>query len=228
VPVRPACAVLAAAFLLVAAPLAAQVEKPSANLLRATRALPVFLPVNAAGNPLTSTPPGGGKPVVALFLRRAMAENMIAGIKAERADFGAQLKLQATMLAALLANRPAEVTFDFAFVPDPDEEAAAARELRPQNRSAMQGVPVFLLRSPTAGYVTITVDDRSVIPAFLGYGDVLALRQQAQNVVGAPATLLIEVTTLESLLAALQTSTDPFFANLLFQPSSAAAAEAQR
>ncbi len=206
--------------------LAAQGGSP-ANLFRATETLPVFTHINAGGNLLVSTPPNG-RPTVVLFLRRAQAESFLAGVKAQNATVASQLRLDSPTLSDVLRQRPAAGGYEITFVPDPEQVLAANDELRRQGKPAVQGTPVFLLRSDALGYVTITVNGHQVIPAFLGFGEVLALRQQTQAQVGTPATLAIEVTSLEGLLTALQGAPSPFFNNVLLQPAGGATAELVR
>lgn len=211
--------------------LSAQAVAPSQNLLRATAGVPVFLPVSPGGNLLVSTPPEGGKPMVAFFLRREMADSYVAGIRAARAEFANLLKVEVSPLADLLRAQPPSRNYELSFVADPAEVDNAVRELTAQGKpSNLAGVPVFLLRSPTAGFVTITVGGRSVIPAFLGYAEVAALREQLRRTAEAnvaAGTTVVDVTTLESLLAALQSSREAIYQSILVQPSAAALREAR-
>lgn len=213
------------------APASAQVRPPSANLLRATAAVPVFVPVNPGGNLLLGTPPGGGAPVAMFFLRRGLAERFVAGVRSGGGALGAQLKVEVSSLADLFRAQPATRTYEITFIPDSAEVEQAVAELKLQGKAgAIPGVPAFLLRSPTAGYVTITVNGRTVIPAFLSHDGVLALRTQLLRTPGVGTTAgspVIEVTTLEALLGGLESSADPIYESILVEPSPAALAEAR-
>ncbi len=210
-------------------PLSAQGPVSSARAAAVLRDVPVFIPMDSGGTPVTATPPGGGKPVVGLFFRRASATSFVANLQRNQARLGRGVVVRAASLGSTMRLLEAGQGIEYSLVPDPDEVTAAQGVLAADGKpTAVPGAPVFLAKTGDGGYLTVTQQGRTVVPAFLSLRDLDQLRQQYRQTAGAgKGETRVEVATLEVLIHLMSTSTDPLFSEMAIVPGSRAVAEAR-
>ena len=212
---------------LVACPLSAQGPSSPGRAIEVLRDVPVFIAMDARGTPVVATPPGGGKPVVGLFLRRGTANGFLANLQRQRPDLARQVVIRAASLGNTLRLFATGQPVEYAYVPDPDEVAAATRVLAAQGKpTELPGTPVFMAKAADGGYLTYTQNGRTVVPGFLSLRELESFRARYLQTPGA-GQVSVEVSTLEVLAHLLSTSTDPLLAELDIVPASRAVDEAR-
>ena len=192
------------------------------------RAIPVFTVTDAQGLPLVSA--WQDRPRVAeVFISQQAAETLVERLKQEKPDVGKQAQVRPVSLGQIYqlarANAQRENGLKFAFVPVGEQFSKAQtlwnQQRKPRDPEQFPGTPLFTARGgQSQGYLTITRNNREVIPFFFEEKPLLELveRFKAQNPNQAN-TVRIEVVALERMIQTLQTQNDQQLKNIVLVPS---------
>jgi nickel transport protein len=176
-------------------------------IVRKLQQVPVFIILNAEGQPLTAAAETGANEEVkvpVVFIDGETAETFLA--RAQTEDESAQVALVdlgTLYQETILSEGGATPLLYFPI----DEELDAATDLQ----SDFQGVPLFIARQGTEGpYLTINQDGEASLPMFFSRDDLETLLDRyAETNADAVDDISVQVLSLEWLLAAMTENQDP-------------------
>lgn len=186
------------------APLSAE-ALPEDQIVSKLQQVPVFLILNAEGQPLTASATDDQQEVKVpvVFLDGDTAQTFLS--QAQEEDTNAQVAL--IDLGTLFQETQAQAggPAPLMYFPEEEELAAAA-----SIESDFRGVPLFFARRGEDGpYLTITQNGESSLPMFFSRNDLQTLLDRyTQENPGEAAAISVEVLSLEWLLAAMATTGD--------------------
>lgn len=187
--------------------------------------VPVFTVVDEKGSPLTANGGEGNRPVVGVFIAHGDAAAFLDGIKKKDSKLAAKLQVAPIPLGQLYTAIEINKAVQFAFVPaKSDVEAAQTVWSGKANKEkAFAGTPLFIARSgKTGGYMTMSKNNRTVIPVFFEKEPLDELIGRLLKVQPEMArTLLVEAVSLENMLNLMRTEESSQIAMLEFIPPKA-------
>jgi Tic22-like family len=190
----------------------------AAQVTERLNAIPGFILVNATGHALTARGSDSkAAPSVGVFLRQKGATDFLETLKKRDQTLVAELKLKAVGIGELYqkALNPQEA-ISLSFVPDPAEVEQAKQLLKQQGKpETFVGVPLFMGQLTGKGLLTLTQNDKTVIPAFFSLADLTVLLENYNKTrpEGSPEARPA-LTTLEFLLTAWRKTPDPTLAQV--------------
>ncbi|WP_026082876.1 Tic22 family protein [Mastigocladopsis repens] len=200
--------------------------------------VPVFLITNNQGVPLTRTVPNNGQnaqkkeaTVTDVFMSGQEAQafiNQLRNVQGKNPKMAEMLKsLQVTpvplgmIYQRLRDNAKKPDSLVFAFNPGKQDIEGAMALLRQSGKEVKQfpSVPIFIVRSPEKGYVSVKrkTDNKEVIPLFLSQKDAQGLLNQVKQQVPKAD---IQVVDIDGIIQTLRAKNDPWLNQVTIVPSS--------
>jgi hypothetical protein len=201
--------------------------------------VPVFLITNNQGVPLTRTVPNNGQnaqqkkdaTVTDVFMNGQEAQafiNQLRNVQGKDPKMAEMVKsLQVTpvplgmIYERLRENAKKPESLVFAFNPGKQDLEGAMSLLRQTGKEVKQfpSVPVFIVRSPEKGYVSVKKknNNEEVIPVFLGQKDAQALLNQVKQQVPKAE---IQVVDIDGIIQTLRAKNDAWLNQVTIVPSS--------
>jgi hypothetical protein len=198
--------------------------------------VPVFLITNPQGIPLTSTiPPGqnGQKPssVTQVFMNGQEAQAFMEQLRQRKdqdpkiAELIKTLQVTPVPMGVIYekfrasANQPDRLLFVFQAGKQDLEGALTLLRASGQQIQQFPGVPIFIVRSPDKGYISIKrpSDNKEIIPLFLSKRDAQGLLTQVQAKVPKAE---IQVVDIDGIIKTLQDKNDAWLSQIALVPSS--------
>ncbi len=176
--------------------------------------VPVFIILNSDGQPLTAAAEVNNQEVKVplVFIDGAAAEEFLTRAREEDPSATVALVDLGTLYQETVLSSDEQVPLLYLPI---DDELEAAVELE----ANFQGVPLFLARQGEDGpYLTINQDGQASLPLFFSHNDLQTLLNRYEETNAASADeVVVQVMSLEWLLAAMTSSTDPALDNQLEQ-----------
>lgn len=193
------------------------------------RPVPVFAITDENGAPLFATPQEGqqGSPVTGVFISRQDAETFLQGLNSSNPDLANRVQIRPVSLAEVyqLARNVREQDENVAFdiVPMQQEVNSALEVLRQGGRTVEEfnGVPLFAARasSEDGGYLTVQRGEQQVIPMFFKREELdTLLNRLRESQPDLANTMVIQVISLEDLIATFQSSDNPELRQIVLVP----------
>ncbi|WP_204105297.1 MULTISPECIES: Tic22 family protein [Spirulina sp. CCY15215] len=175
---------------------------PDGDVERILSPIPVFMVTDAEGKPLTASSQEGEQ-VAGVFISRSDAQSFITNLGTNNPDLARQLQVSPLPLIQIVRQARAQSSVQFEFVSMRGQVEAAQ-----QVQQDFQGTPLFAAKAEsTGGYLSITVNDRQVIPFFFEKQklDALVNRFTQQNPNQANS-IRVQVIPLEAVIDTLANS----------------------
>lgn len=171
-----------------------------AQVLAKLRPVPIFIPGNERGDPLTTQIEG--KTILTAFLGRMEGNLYLEPIR-KRAGFE-RARLWPTSLGDLVRDLPNSL----AMVPFERQKAKALAFAQRENKDLKEfaGVPLFYLEEAKGGYVTMVEGQVTVIPLYFDANQAEALLAQLQKTEANLKEAKVKVTSLDRVLGILRTA----------------------
>ena len=176
---------------------------PDSDIEQILSPVPVFMITDGEGKPLTATVEEGGSVVAGVFLSRGDAQSFITNIGREQPELARQLQVLALPLSQIVRQARSQDSIQFEFIAIRGQLEAAQ-----QVQQDFQGTPLFAAKTgATDGYLSITVNNRQMIPFFFEKQklDDLINRFSQQNPNQAN-NITIQVVPLERIIETLTNS----------------------
>lgn len=168
--------------------------------------VPVFIILNSDGQPLTAAAEVNDQEVKVpvVFIDGEAAEEFLTRAREEDPSAKVALVDLGTLYQETVLNSDAQVPL--LYLPIGDELDAAL-----QVQSNFQGVPLFIARQGAEGpYLTINQDGQASLPMFFSRNDLQTLLNRYQETnAEAASDIVVQVLSLEWLLATMASSNDP-------------------
>lgn len=202
------------------------------QIVEKLREVPVFTITDGQGSPLVASITNGDNTVTEsfFFMSHSDAQAFIERLKTEQPDLAQTVKVTPYSLAQvyLIGQEIAKTGEDAQETPDSlrliptqgeVQEAMSILQTNGKEVEEFPGVPVFLPKIGTDGYLSIQEGDKQWIPMFFEREQIenaLAQFQQEQPDLAEDVT--IEVTVLEGVIQTMKDSDDPELEKLILVP----------
>ncbi len=206
-----------------------QQPRLSPDQLRAKLAtVAVFTLADAEGKPLIADSDNGKDRHFGAFLSHRDAELTLADLQKSKPEIAAKLKVTPISLAQAFAveaeSQKTATPVHVSLVPDTLEVEAGKEQYKRQGQDPklLKGVPIFVPKLKDKNtYLTLTVNNQPAYPFFLSMGDLRQLLDRfKQSNPAAAASLIVEITNLETVVQTLRTSNDEAVTQIAFIQSS--------
>jgi Tic22-like family len=209
---------------------------PEQQIKEKLDSVPVFLITNNQGIPLTSSVPAGQngqKPsaVTQVFMNGQEAQAFMNQLQSRKdqdpkmAEMLKSLQVTAVPMGVIYekfketANSPERLLFAFQPGKQELEGAVALLNQSGQKVKSFPSVPLFIVRSPDKGYVSVKrrADNKEIIPLFLSKKDAQGLLNQVKSQVPKAD---IQVVDIDGIIKTLQEKNDQWLNQVALVPSS--------
>lgn len=188
----------------------------------------VFTLADEEAKPLTAPSEDGKSRQFGVYLSHKDAEAALADLKASSPEIASKIKLTITSLSQAYTveeqSLESATPLKMALVPDSVEVEAAKEQYKRQGQDPklLKGVPVFVPKLKDGNkYLTLSVNDKPAFPFFLSMADLRALLDRFKQAnPAASASLIVEITSLETVIQTLRVSNEPSMAQFAFIQSS--------
>lgn len=184
--------------------------------------VPLFTFADEKGAPLTANG-GSGKPVVGVFVDLADAKSFQDSLKKNNSAVASKVKMVPISLGDVYNISETQKDLQFAFVPS-NSQLEVAKTLQKDDKKAFSGTPLFVARAGASkGYLTITQNNRTVVPLFFVKAELDALiNRLKQQQPDLAKSVEVEAISLENLLGLMKVGDNPELGQLEIVPSRSA------
>jgi uncharacterized protein YfcZ (UPF0381/DUF406 family) len=203
------------------------------QIVEKLREVLVFTVTNGDGAPLVASITNGDDTVTEsfFFISHTDAEAFIERLKTEQPDLAQNIRVTPYSLAQvyLIGQEIAQANGEAQEAPDSlrliptqaeVQEAIAILQTNGESVQEFPGVPIFLPKIGTDGYLSIQEGEQQWIPMFFDRDQIEnALAQFKQEQPELAESVSIEVTVLEGVIQTMKDSDDPELEKLLLVPS---------